>query len=181
MKDAPLDCVSSGWKRYVVPSDQAPDRRYYTLYVLARLFVALRRRDIYVPQSSRWGDPRAKLLQGEAWERVRTTVCQSLGCSPTAVSEPETLTTHLDDAYRRTAANLPSDFIRIEVEGSVRTETTPWRRVRVLLSFTQKKCEREAQTHELFLLCCIHSPKASEENRTWLCNLLLLSMSACLQ
>jgi len=67
MKDAPLDCVSSGWKRYVAPSDQAPDRRYYTLCVLARLFVALRRRDIYVPQSSRWGDPRAKLLQGDAW------------------------------------------------------------------------------------------------------------------
>lgn len=99
MKDAPLDCVSSGWKRYVVPSDQAPDRRYYTLCVLSRLFVALRRRDIYVPQSSRWGDPRAKLLQGEAWERVRATVCQSLGCSPTAASELETLTTRLDDAY----------------------------------------------------------------------------------
>jgi len=117
MKDAPLDCVSSGWKRYVVPSsDQAPDRRYYTLCVLARLFVALRRRDIYVPQSSRWGDPRAKLLQGDAWERVRATVCQSLGCSLTAASELETLTTRLDDAYRRTAANLPSDFVRIEVE-----------------------------------------------------------------
>lgn len=88
MKDAPLDGISSGWKRYVVPSsDQAPDRRYYTLCVLARLYVALRRRDIYVPQSSRWGDPRARLLQGDAWERVRGTICQSLGCAPTAASE----------------------------------------------------------------------------------------------
>ncbi len=116
MKDAPLDFVSSGWKRYVAPPDQTPDRRYYTLCVLARLYVALRRRDIYVPQSSRWGDPRAKLLQGDAWERVRATVCQSLGRSQTPLTELEALAKRLDEAYRQTAANLPSDFVRIEPE-----------------------------------------------------------------
>ena len=116
MKDAPLDCVTSGWKRYVAPPDQTPDRRYYTLCILARLYVALRRRDIYVPQSSRWGDPRAKLLQGDAWERVRATVCQSLGRSQIVSTELEALTKRLDEAYRQTAVNLPSDFVRIEPE-----------------------------------------------------------------
>src|SRR5205814_7924093 len=81
MKGAPLGFVSSGWKRYVAPYHHAPDRRYYTLCALSRLHEGLKRRDIYVEQSARWGDPRAKLLQGEEWERVRTTVCQSLGHS----------------------------------------------------------------------------------------------------
>jgi PAS domain S-box-containing protein len=39
-----------------------------------------------------------------------------------------------------------------------------------------KKREREAEIDELPLLRSVHHQKASEENRAWLCNLLLLSM-----
>src|SRR5205823_10124027 len=63
-----------------------------------------------------WGDPRAKLLQGEAWERVRATVCQSLGRSISPQTELDELTRRLDEAYRRTAANLPNASVRIERE-----------------------------------------------------------------
>jgi hypothetical protein len=34
MKEAPLDFVSPGWKRYVAPYHHTPDRRYYTLCAL---------------------------------------------------------------------------------------------------------------------------------------------------
>ena len=77
--DAPMEVVPASWKRHVAPKDQPVDRRYYTLCVLERLHEALRCHDVFVEESTRWGDPRAKLLTGEHWERVRPTICQSLG------------------------------------------------------------------------------------------------------
>ena len=75
---APLAVVPTSWKRLVEPKDAPIDRRYYTLCVLERLHEALRRHDVFVEESTCWGDPRAKLLAGERWERVRPTICQSL-------------------------------------------------------------------------------------------------------
>ncbi len=54
-------------------------KRGYTLCFLDKLQDALRRRDIYVENSDRWGDPRAKLLQGAEWQANRIQVCRSLG------------------------------------------------------------------------------------------------------
>lgn len=45
----------------------------------------------------------------------------------------------------------------------------------------EKRFEREASIHELSFLCRIHDQKASEENRTGLCNLLLFDVSTYLQ
>jgi hypothetical protein len=63
---APLAVVPTSWKRYVAPTGQPIDRRYYTLCVMARLQEAVHRHDVFVEQSARWGDPRAKLLTGKA-------------------------------------------------------------------------------------------------------------------
>ncbi len=115
LERAPLAFVPTGWRRYVVRADSSVDRRYYTLCALARLHELLRRHEIFVPGSRRWGDPRAHLLQGAAWERVRATVCQSLGRSLTPQPELEELARRLDDAYRRTAATLPTTTTRIEL------------------------------------------------------------------
>ncbi len=61
------------------------------------------------------GDPRAKLLQGAAWEAVRTQVCQTLGRQETPENELASLQQRLQETYRRTAANLPSNtLVRIE-------------------------------------------------------------------
>ncbi len=79
MDAAPMEVVPASRKRHVAPTDKPVDRRYYTLCVLERLHDALRRHDVFVDESTRWGDPRAKLLTGEHWERVRPTICQSLG------------------------------------------------------------------------------------------------------
>ncbi len=54
-------------------------RREYTLCFLSKLQDSLRRRDIYVTGSNRWGYPREKLLQGADWQSNRIKVYRSLG------------------------------------------------------------------------------------------------------
>ena len=68
MSQAPLDLLPRPGERVVIGPDGRIDRRLYTFCVLERLQDGLRRRDLFVPASDRWGDPRAKLLQGPAWE-----------------------------------------------------------------------------------------------------------------
>jgi TnpA family transposase len=115
LSQAPLDVVSRAWRRFVIGPDQTIDRRAYTLCVLHRLQDGLRRRDVFVDRSERWGDPRAKLLHGAAWEAARSQVCLSLGRQATAATELGTLRRQLDDAYRRTTDNLPAnEAVRIE-------------------------------------------------------------------
>ncbi len=67
------EVVTGSWRRLVFPGPESPDElvdhRAYTLCVLESLHRALRRRDVYAADSARWGDPRARLLDGEAWDR----------------------------------------------------------------------------------------------------------------
>jgi hypothetical protein len=109
-----MEVVPTSWKRHVAPKDQPVDRRYYTLCVLANLHEALRRHDVFVEESTHWGDPRAKLLTGEHWERVRPTICQSLGRKAEPKMEFDELARRLDEAYRSTAARFPQPGVRIE-------------------------------------------------------------------
>lgn len=61
------------------------------------------------------GDPRAKLLQGTAWEGTRTQVCRTLGREATPERELPALQQQLHETYLRTAANLPTNTpVRIE-------------------------------------------------------------------
>jgi TnpA family transposase len=118
LRQAPSEVVPGGWRRRVFPRDQPMDRRAYTLCVVERLQDSMRRRDVFVPQSARWGDPRAKLLQGVAWETARPSVCRTLGRQPTPAEELKALGEQLDEAYRRTAVHLPTNTaVRIEPQG----------------------------------------------------------------
>ena len=109
MSQAPQALLTPAWQRVVIGPEGQVDRRLYTFCVLERLQDGLRRRDLFVPTSRRWGDPHAKLLQGPAWEKVRSRVCRTLGRSPTAATELESLGKQLDEAYRRIASNLPTN------------------------------------------------------------------------
>ena len=118
MSQAPQALLTPAWKRVVIGPEGRIDRQLYTFCVLERLQDGLRRRDLFVPASRRWGDPYAKLLQGPAWEKVRSRVCRTLGRSPTAAAELESLGKQLDEAYRRTANNLPTNSaVTIERDG----------------------------------------------------------------
>jgi len=126
-EEVPLELATGVWRRLVTGADGLLDRRAYTFCVLERLREALRRRDVYAPASSRWADPRARLLAGHAWEGAREEVCRSLGHDASADRELTEVAGELDAAYRAVAARLPENTaVRIEtVDGRDRPVLTP--------------------------------------------------------
>ncbi len=55
------------------------DRDAYVVCVLEQLHRALRVRDVFAAPSQRWGDPRARLLDGPGWEALRPEILDGLG------------------------------------------------------------------------------------------------------
>ena len=107
MQHAPLDLSRV---RGAVSSPTAPaevDRRAYTLCAMERLQDSLRRRDVFVPRSERWGDPRVKLLQGAQWETMRPQVCRALGRSESPEPELHALAQQLRDRLSTHRGQLP--------------------------------------------------------------------------
>ncbi|PSB42793.1 DUF4158 domain-containing protein [Chroococcidiopsis thermalis] len=117
MSAAPLGTIGKSWAKLVFAKDGTCDRKAYTFCMLENLRAALRRRDLFVSRSWRWGDPRLKLLQGDAWAAARANVCRTLNLQPTPEEELKALTQQLDEAYRRTASSFPTNVaVRIEIE-----------------------------------------------------------------
>jgi len=111
----PTELATGVWQRLVTTPDGQLDRRAYTFCVLERLRESLRRRDVFAPASSRWADPRARLLTGQAWDAAREQVCRSLGHDASPEREVGELTGELDAAYRGVAARLPDNTaVRVE-------------------------------------------------------------------
>jgi hypothetical protein len=100
----PLELVGGQWKRLVLENphlgDGELDRRAYSFCVLEALQHALDRRDVFVPRSGRYNDPRAKLLSGAAWEAARPEICASLNHHPDPKHALDRLGGELDGAYR---------------------------------------------------------------------------------
>jgi TnpA family transposase len=114
-EELPLAVVTSAWRRLVFPTRGEVDRRAYTLCVLERLRHALARHDVFVDKSKHWGDPRAQLLEGSAWEAARPRVCRMLRRSPNAEDELALLEKELDQTYRRTIARFDeNEAARVE-------------------------------------------------------------------
>jgi len=126
-EEVPLELATGVWQRLVTAPAGQLDRRAYTFCVLERLRDALRRRDVFAPASSRWADPRARLLTGQAWETARGEVCRSLGHDASGDRELAELADELDTAYRAVGARLPGNTaVRVEtVEGRDRPVLTP--------------------------------------------------------
>lgn len=104
--DAPMAIITGPWKRLCYGKDGHLSRQGYTLCVMNKLQDSLRRRDIYVAQSERWGDPRAKLLQGQDWHTNRVQVYRSLGHPLNAGDAVNALARQLDTVYRQVAQNF---------------------------------------------------------------------------
>jgi TnpA family transposase len=107
--DAPMDIVSKAWKRLICKKGENFNYQAYTLCIMERLQDSLRRRDIFVEASSRWNDPRTKLLSGKDWLAKRAHVCRMLGLPPHAKEALASLGYDLDAAYKRTAKRLPDN------------------------------------------------------------------------
>ena len=125
MTPAPLAIVSKGWLRWVCPTIGEIDRRAYTFCVLEQLMNGLRCRDLYVSPSVQWSNPQEKLLQGREWMAVRAQVCRTLNLAPQPDEKLKQLKQQLNDAYHRTAQNMPTnDAVQIvEAENGKQTLT----------------------------------------------------------
>lgn len=114
----PTGIVPPVWQRQVFPEPGKIDRHAYTFCVLEQLCEALRRRDVFVNESTRWRDPRRLLLEGTAWEAVRPQILRALRHDPTPERALAILADGLDTAFRRTAKNLATNpAVRVEREG----------------------------------------------------------------
>lgn len=112
---APQAVIPRAWRGRVVPRRGEVDRPAYTLCVLQGLQRAMKRREVFVSRSERYGDPRSQLLQGHEWQAVKEDVCRGLGRSHAPEVELTLLGAELDQAYRQVAQRLPENtFVRLE-------------------------------------------------------------------
>ncbi len=77
MDAAPRSVITEAWRPLVVVEGRV-DRRGYTLCVLDRLLLALRRRDVYVVDGDRGGDPRRLLVEPSTWGSIGPQVMRTL-------------------------------------------------------------------------------------------------------
>lgn len=117
--EVPLDIVTPSWEPYVHDAQTGTiDRAGYACCVLDALRTRLRRRDVYTPGSTRWGDPRAELLTQDTWDAQRDTYCEDLALEPDSATVIDQLSGALDGAWRRTAAGYAANpDLRIEHRG----------------------------------------------------------------
>ena len=94
-------------------------RAAYVFCVLEQFHLRLRRRDIFATASTRWADPRAKLLSGPAWETARAPVLNALQLPVDPDAARWRITARdLDDAWRQVAGRLDANAeVSIDAEG----------------------------------------------------------------
>ncbi|MFF1921347.1 Tn3 family transposase [Streptomyces sp. NPDC058221] len=101
------------WKRLVLSAPHLEagtvDWKAYVFCVLESFHRLLRRREVFAKNSSKWGDPRAKLLDGEAWEQVRPTVLASLNLPGEPGEHLAARAALLDGTYREVAGRVPAN------------------------------------------------------------------------
>ncbi|MBB5158180.1 hypothetical protein BJ970_005779 [Saccharopolyspora phatthalungensis] len=101
------------WRRLVLHAPELEpgtiDWRAYTFCVLEQFHRCLRRRDIFAVNSSKWGDPRAKLLAGKAWITAKPVVLSSLGLPPDPDDHLDERAELLDATFRGVAGRVPDN------------------------------------------------------------------------
>lgn len=106
LDDAPEHIITGPWKRLVYDAEGRIQRAGYSLCLLERLQDALRRRDIWLENSDRWGNPREKLLQGEEWQAQRVPVCRALGHPTDGHKGVQQLAIQLDETWKAVASRF---------------------------------------------------------------------------
>ncbi len=105
--------VGSSWRRLVLANPGLPagrvDQRAYVASVLEAFHTRLRRRDVFVPDGLRWSDPRAKLLDGAAWQQSKDEVLASLELPEDPQAHLQELAAKLEAAYRVVAEHSDAD------------------------------------------------------------------------
>jgi hypothetical protein len=108
-QELPTELIPRHWRPLVEPEPGRIDRAAYTMCALGALRDGLRRRDVYVARSERYGDSRASLLDAPARNASRSDVYRSLSLPETPEPFLERLGAELDAAYRRTLEGLHAE------------------------------------------------------------------------
>ena len=117
--DIDAGVLSPAWHRLVF-ARSGVDVRAYAVAVTEAVHRAMRRRDVFIVGAVRWGDPRTRLLDDEAWNTVKPEVLTGLKLSAEPAGHLEALSVQLDTAYREVAAQLPDNTaVRIDDAGKV--------------------------------------------------------------
>lgn len=107
------ELLAGSWRRLVLAAPNLEpgtvDWKAYVFCVLEQFHRMLRRREIFAKNSSKWGDPRAKLLAGEAWGQAKSTVLASLGLPEGAGEHLAARAALLDGTYREVSGRLPEN------------------------------------------------------------------------
>lgn len=109
LDDAPVHIITGTWKRLVYDQEGRIQRAGYSLCLLKRLQDALRRRDIWLENSDRWGNPRQKLLQGKEWQTQRLPVCRALGHPTDGHKGVQPLAVQLDETWKAVASRFEAN------------------------------------------------------------------------
>jgi TnpA family transposase len=107
------ELLAGSWKRLVLAAPHLEpgevDWKAYTFCVLEQAHRLLRRKEVFAKNSSKWGDPRAKLLAGQAWEAAKPTVLASHGLPEDAGEHLAGRAALLDGTYREVASRVPAN------------------------------------------------------------------------
>jgi hypothetical protein len=105
--------LTGSWRRLVLSAPHLEpgtvDWKAYAFCVLEQVHRMLRSKQVFSKNSSKWGDPRAKLLDGEAWEQAKPTVLASLNLPAEAGEHLAARAALLDGTYREVAARVPAN------------------------------------------------------------------------
>ena len=144
--DAPRSIVKGAWRSLAISQDGTINRKYYTFCVLEQLRCHLRRRDIYVTPSDRWGDPRADLLSEMEWSSKRAKACSTLALDVDAGQVLNRLEHYLNESYIRAATIISTDdTVRVEhIEGKDQVICSPLDSLEEPESLVQLKSQVEA-------------------------------------
>ncbi|MEV8248692.1 Tn3 family transposase [Streptomyces rochei] len=105
--------LTGSWRRLVLSAPHLEpgtvDWKAYAFCVLEHLHRMLRSKQVFAKNSSKWGDLRAKLLDGDAWEQAKPTVLASLNLPAEAGEHLAARAALLDGTYREVAARVPAN------------------------------------------------------------------------
>ncbi|MBN2881773.1 Tn3 family transposase [Candidatus Woesearchaeota archaeon] len=129
-KNAPCTGISEEWKKVVICNNSKVFACGYTFWVLYKLHIAIKNREIYLVSSEQFGNPESQLIQNDTWLPLKNNIVNTTKWSTSAKESLEPLIKELDLAYKYSEAKLDTNkYVRFEeVQGKSRLILTPLER-----------------------------------------------------
>ncbi|WP_344948297.1 Tn3 family transposase [Sphaerisporangium flaviroseum] len=120
------ELITGSWRPLIYRNPDVPegqvDKAAFVLCAVMHLHHALRRRDVFAEGSERWSDPRARLLDGQAWQQARPRILTSLELEIEPAGHLAELAGALEGAYARVLDGLGTNTAVQFVGGRLQLE-----------------------------------------------------------